>query len=718
MQKVILSQTEEIERLKKELDEVYHAISGLTVELDLAREKLVQNNDALEQRVENRTQELKIALHQAESANRAKSAFLTTMSHEIRTPMNSIIAMSDLLLRTTLDEKQQIMIQTALDSGQALLRIINDILDFSKIEAGKIGIESIHFNISDLVNNITRALLPCAQKNNIRLSEFVSPKIPIELIGDPLRIRQILTNLTNNALKFTQNSPSNEGHVMVRVNPKGKVNNDVIHIQFEIIDNGIGIDEEKTGILFQKFTQADSSTTRKYGGTGLGLSICKGLVELMGGEIFVQSQINEGSVFTAIVPFKVPSQKPIELNDFSNVSVLLAVSDDILRKDLMTYLNYWHAQLIELSTLGQLKEVLKTNKNTNHIIVYEEEDEALNNDYTLSEFSNLSYVALSSNDKTQKGLIFPNKMVIDNYPLHRAQFLKAIAICTGLENPESSSKISLQSKPCARLSSNKIKKTDPLILVAEDNIYNQKVLEMQFEHLGYNAEFVNDGVQALEAWKQKNYALVLTDCQMPNMNGYELTHQIRQQENQHTTIIAITANALKGDKEHCLKEGMDDYIAKPVTIDKLFEVMHKWLPLPEPPQKPLDTSTIRINPDTKINRIRKQELQVFNSDTLTEIVGKNKNLHRHMLKLFIQTMNDTLEKIEFAFKQREPHTMGELAHKLKSSAKSCGGEQLAHFCGVIEQAGENNDWKTIEAEFSKLHQIRTDLTKAILQLSS
>lgn len=682
--------TANVKELQTELSEVYHAVAGLTIELDSARERLSHINEQLEARVRERTQELEAAILDANRANHAKSDFLAAMSHEIRTPMNGVVGMIDLLIQSALDDKQQQMARTIRDSAQALLRIINDILDISKIESGKVELEATEFDLNETVDGVVRLLLPNADMKGIQFTFYVDPQIKALLIGDVYRTRQILFNLVGNAIKFTPENWEHNGRVEIRVFPIGNPPQDQCLLKFEVTDTGIGIPADTLGNLFQKFTQADRSTTRKFGGSGLGLAICKGLAESMGGSIDVSSRLGEGSCFSVCLPFRISEKAIPPCPDLSGSQVILMVDNVRLRKDLECYLSTCHALVFETDSPEELYSLSETA--TPQIVVFDQQEKP-QLESKIPAF--LRQLILSCDRNQPKGWVAPNKMIIDNYPLNRDSFIRAVAASTGLPPPE----ISLVSKPPNYVAPFRQAATDKeaseqnrLILIADDNPQNQMVMRFQLEKLGYVAEIVEDGCQALEAWKKKSYALIMTDCHMPNMDGYELARQIRLlEEVRQSKIIAVTANALQGEAERCLAAGMDDYISKPVDLVYLKQLLRKWLPTSGSEQAKVPSIDLsdqtptseRIPSATKLD----EETPLYDPLALREIIGNNLEEQRQILQCFLASLVTTVSQMQVAYSQSNWRELGWLAHRLKSSARSCGALRLADCCQQLEMAG-------------------------------
>ncbi|MCP4412277.1 MAG: response regulator, partial [Gammaproteobacteria bacterium] len=524
----------------------------------------------------------------AEVANCTKSEFLANMSHEIRTPMNGITGMTDFLLNTKLTREQHEFVDTIRYSSDALLSVINDILDFSKIEAGKMEMECIDFDLPVAVESTTDLLAIKAHEKGIVFSCFIDPDVPSLLRGDPGRLRQMLINLANNAIKFTEN-----GEVAIEACLSEETETSVT-VRFDIRDTGVGIPVDRIDRLFKSFSQVDASTTRKYGGTGLGLMISKQISELMGGQIGVKSEEGKGSTFwfTAVLE-KQPSslqQLPIEYGNIANMRVLVVDDNDTNRRIFRAYLESWSCRVEEAvsaeAAMVKLRSAVKSEDSFKIALL----------DYCIPEvdggtlcieikddpqLQNLILVMLTSAGKRGDAEYF-RKLGFAAYlnkPVKQSQLFECLGMVTGKSsNAEKDTKRQI----ITQYSISEDNKQRVRILVAEDNIVNQKVtLNIMEKKLGYNADVVNNGREAIESLEKLDYDLVLMDCQMPEMDGYEATQTIRDESspvrNHDIPIIAMTANAMKGDREKCIEAGMNDYVSKPINIKKLKDTIGRWV---------------------------------------------------------------------------------------------------------------------------------------------
>lgn len=699
---------------------------------EAAQEELLKYRDHLEELVQQKTAALQstmIELQQqkiaAQAATKAKSEFLANMSHEIRTPMNGVIGMVDILQRTQMTIAQQRMVSTIQNSSQALLSILNDILDFSKIEAGKLEMEHIPTCLREVAEGVVQLMVSAASAKLIELTVFVSPELPVWVTTDPTRLRQVLLNLLGNAVKFTNGNAEKMGQVMLKVEPCALVDGQP-GMSLCVSDNGIGIEQTALAKLFQPFTQADETTARKFGGTGLGLSISQRLVELMGGKISVSSTLGEGSEFTVLMPLHLatPIVAPADDPDLDGIRVLFVSQNDMTSKVIRAYCRAAGASIDVVADLAAAYQFVQQNHPELNVAII---DPSIGvNARELGFAAGVGVVRLVQRNDINRS---KQEIQVQAQPLLYHDLLQGIAFASGrAEAVAEQSVVNMDENFVSQAPDIEVaRQNNRLILLAEDNEINREVIQEQLRLLGYASEVAVDGVEALKMWRAGNYALLLTDCHMPHIDGFELAKLIRQQEpvGTHLPIIAVTANAMGGESQRCLDYGMDDYLSKPLRMAELGAMLARWLPQSEPSGQLLEQSrpaveTMMPNLEAPVDPLTiespaESELLVWDASALNRILGNKPAVQQRLLNTFLSGAEEQVVEMRLAVAAENGEAITEMAHKLKSGARAVGAMQLGEWCQQLERMGRAGDVKTCADIVGYAVQSFIDAKEAITQ---
>ncbi|CAA7623436.1 Signal transduction histidine kinase [Candidatus Terasakiella magnetica] len=701
--------------------EFWAMLSAAEIEMDGEPAVIVSSTDITRHKEEEAA--LAEAKQVAEEASQAKSLFLATMSHEIRTPMNGVLTMAQLLEDMPLPTEQREMARVIRDSANSLLTIINDILDFSKIEAGKLQLEMVELSVADMLEGVADILMLRAQEKGIGLMTFIDPNLPAKVMGDPVRLRQIITNLAGNAIKFTD-----KGYVRISVKA-ADIRERPLRLMISVTDTGIGLDSEQQARLFEPFMQADITISRRYGGTGLGLSICRRLVAMMEGEIGVSSNIGRGSTFWFSVPLEVVDEASEEGPDLAGIAVLVLAEGPAAAECIRQYLGHLGAQVAVVASPDGAQAAVRAAALAGWSYDVALIDGWLDYNARLAlagalmtaagPGATMKVVMLAAHDFYSTATAHESGLfAVLPKPVRRQSLWRAVGAASGRAVAETESDgpegvVEAWLPP----SVDEAAASGALILVAEDNPTNKVVIRHLMDRLGYAIEVVANGAEAWESMQVRDYGLLLTDCHMPEMDGYELTQRVRAWEGEvghRTPIVALTADALSGTARRCQECGMDAFLAKPIDLAQLDSTVRRLLPVASGLRRPRVVGE-GLSSIPRLPSVVPSLPPILDLGPMRQIFGVIGDEVRELLHLFVDTTRPLVDDMANALEAEDAVAAREAAHSAKGAGNSAGAFRFARFCADVESACAQSD---VVAARALLGTVQTAFEEAVAAVAA